>query len=438
MASVRKHRWIYRGVEKWAWVCEYTDARTGKRHRETCASKKGADAFRMKAEREVEAGDHVPGSASTTVAKVAEAFIQHTDQRYAAGGIGESHARKTRMVVRNHIVPGLGGLLFSRLTFGDVEDWHASLKAKGLSPFSARRVLQAFKEVEDYARKRGFTAKSVVRDVCGEVRGVRSAKIRTFTPEEVRRLLDASLVRPAGRTEVATAVLACFVHIAAFSGLRFGEIAGLTVANVDFEGRTLRVRHSLTFTDKLKGPKTRAGLRDVPMPRAVADMLRSYVVTHHKPNDRALIFRSRTGEAFSASLFHTNYWRPLLTRTGLDDGTKQRHHFHALRHFAASMMIDHGLTMPTVAGLMGHNAFDMTLQVYAHEIVRGGQQHDAIDRISASLAAADATRMRQGKVAREDEAKTTCCDELEVYEYPLHICTRPELLFVGKAKSTSP
>ena len=37
-------------------------------------------------------------------------------------------------------------------------------------------------------------------------------------------------------------------------------------------------------------------------------------------------------------------------------------HFHALRHFAASWMIENGLPLPEVASLLGHSKFDTTLQ----------------------------------------------------------------------------
>ena len=55
----------------------------------------------------------------------------------------------------------------------------------------------------------------------------------------------------------------------AFCGLRFGDICGLTLANIGFERRAIKVRHNSTDWDELKDPKTRAGFRTVPVPKHV-------------------------------------------------------------------------------------------------------------------------------------------------------------------------
>lgn len=69
-------------------------------------------------------------------------------------------------------------------------------------------------------------------------------------------------------------------------------------------------------------------------------------------------------------------------------------HFHTLRHFAASLMIEPGLPLTEVASLMGHSKFDMTLQVYAHPIVGGQRRHDTIERMATTMIV-DATRPQQ-------------------------------------------
>ena len=74
----------------------------------------------------------------------------------------------------------------------------------------------------------------------------------------------------------------------------------------------------------------------------------------------------------------------------LKDG-EGAYHFHALRHFAASAMIESGLPMLDVVSLLGHAKFDMTLQVYAHLIIGGSRRHEAIDGMARMLIAAPVT-----------------------------------------------
>jgi len=67
----------------------------------------------------------------------------------------------------------------------------------------------------------------------------------------------------------------------------------------------------------------------------------------------------------------------------LDD--QAPYHFHALRHFYGSMLIESGAPLPDVAKLMGHSAFDMTLQVYTHSVLQADQRHAFADQMAARL-----------------------------------------------------
>ncbi len=67
------------------------------------------------------------------------------------------------------------------------------------------------------------------------------------------------------------------VLILAYTGLRFGELTGLNVEDVDLEARRIRVRRSIT---QLSGrliegpPKSRAGRRSVPIPQRLVPILK--------------------------------------------------------------------------------------------------------------------------------------------------------------------
>lgn len=368
------------------WVYEYTDPVTRKRHRKTPKSglKKDAEALGRKVDREIDQGTHTADSASDTVAVICDRFISWMELRHKQEIIGRKHLDDVSAVIRRNVIPVLGPTIFTRLTFQQVEDWHRGLLDQGLSPLTAKRRLQQFKEVEDFARIRGSTGKTVIADVLRQTRGVKRQKIRTFTLEEARRLLVCADKRPPNFTERATAITRCFTFIAAFCGLRFGEIAGLTVGNVDVPGRVLRVRHNLTEYGELKGPKTQAGVRDVPMPAQVAEMLEGYLGQFTMENPLNLVFVSREGKPISASGFHNNYWRPLLRRAGLavEDGSQI--HFHALRHLATSLLVAR-LPPPSVAALIGHQHFDTTLQVYSHDIATTLEHQQAVETIFSAV-----------------------------------------------------
>lgn len=383
MASVSKRTWNHNGAEKTAWVVRYTDG-AGKRRLKTFDLKKEADKFRLRTEVEIEQGEHVPTAESVTIARLATLYLEDVEARAADGRIGVARFRNLTMYVRSSIVPNLGTTRISDLNAAMVEDLYKTLQKKnGQCSRTAKDRVMILKLMQDFAIRRGFLAKRPVDIAMRELRGVKRRKIRCFTAEEVGRLLAAAAETATARRERTAPMIACFVNLAAFCGLRYGEILGLKRENVDIEGRILRVRHSLCPYVGLKGPKTAAGIRDVPMPSHVATMLNDWIETNYVENVDNLVFRNMVGNEIKPSSFHSKHWHPLLKRAGLFEGERLR--FHALRHFAASFMIAHNLPVTEVAEMLGHANFDVTLQVYAHPVLPKHYRHAAIDRMAESL-----------------------------------------------------
>jgi integrase len=379
MASVRKRKWTHAGVQKEAWVVTYTD-QGGKRRLKTFEKKKDADRFRTQVETEIEAGQHTPDSSTRTVRQVCEEHIRALEQQVKDDTLGQSRCAQVRMVCDLYISPTIGSRLFNGLTFADGDQLHKAMGARGISLRSAKHYLHCAKQLEAWAKKRGYTAKTPLSDYYREVRAGKTV-ISTFMLEDVKKLLVAiETLRHRGQVRT-QAFTRCAVYLAAFCGLRHGEIMALQLEDVDWENSLIKVRHSLTRWQGLKGPKSRAGVRDIPAPPPVLSAIRLWLDSgFYVPNEANLVFRSKTGKGIRYYAFWAP-WKTLLKEAGLSEGL----HFHALRHFAASNMIVHGIDLPDVASLMGHATFDMTLQVYTHAIVGGNRRSGLFDKMAASL-----------------------------------------------------
>lgn len=398
MASVRKRKWTHKGIEKEAWVVSYTDP-GGTRRIKTFEKKRDADSYRTKVESEIERGDHIAASQSLTVAAVCNEFMKHADQRVRDGLIGRNRRMQLDQSIRHHIEPHLGNRLISELTVIDIERWYAELSAKPKSSLASRSIyLEALRRVEEFAFRRGYVKRKPVRDFKTERGSTRREVIKTFDVDQIGAILAELEHRPKGFTRRQHLLLKIAVHLACFCGMRRGEIFGLTQDNIDIGGRTIHIRHSLTVYNELKGPKTRSGIRDVPMPQHLQPMFIEWMDEHYLANDRELIFTSRSGQQspFTSSLHHS--WVKLLERAGIQAKGERGYHFHALRHFAASWAMEMGMSPPDVAALLGHRTFDLTLQVYAHPVYKGARRHQVIDENASRLIAAtqpDATPERQ-------------------------------------------
>lgn len=397
MASVNKRTWTSpKGEKKEAWIVRYIDVSGAHRGR-TFQRKKEADAYCRQVEIELEQKSHIARTVTVSVGELLDRYEEACALRHQDGRrMSDSHLRSIKAQFRLHVRPHLSNVMLTDLTFVRLDEWANNLSRNPrISVGTIKNIMSMFKVALDFAIRRGWVKHNPIIDVMREHRGGKREIIKTFTKADVRTMLDV-LVNDTGKlSDRGACYLRCYVYLALFCGMRWGEIAGLTAEHVDFGRSTIEVRHSLNFKDVLKEPKTKAGIRNVPMPAIVANELRAWLASHYVPNDRNLLFRSSTGAYIGSAYFHHGYWHPLLKRCGLErkEGEKKHFHFHALRHFCASMMVEHGVPLTDAAELLGHSSFDMTLQIYAHAIMASEKRVEVLQSIADNLIASDEAKV---------------------------------------------
>lgn len=215
----------------------------------------------------------------------------------------------------------------------------------------------------------------ILKNPC-RIRGagaVRAEERTPPTPAEVERLAAAMPNR-----------LAALVTVAAWSGLRSGELRALRRADVTFTatGATLRVEHGV---QELTGQpitlgrlKTRASRRVVAVPSFVAQVLREHMDAHTGPGLDALLFTTKDGRVVSRSNLGDIFRRASAT-AGLGQA---RFHFHDLRHAAASAAFLAGASVVAVQARLGHATPAMSLH-YGHTTREA--DHDLAERLAVAF-----------------------------------------------------
>ncbi|MCS5715104.1 site-specific integrase [Herbiconiux sp. CPCC 205716] len=192
------------------------------------------------------------------------------------------------------------------------------------------------------------------------------------------------------------------IAIAAFAGLRLGEICGLTAADVDQAGGVLRVRRqvqrdaSVSTAIEIRPPKY-GSVRDVLVPEQLVERIREHICVHGTYGEVGWLLPGRVLPAGLADVafpiapggvgpmwpraFETEWTR---TRRAAGVDTK----FHNLRHYAAGGMIAAGCDVVTVQRQLGHKNPSLTLDVYAAQF-RGpdSRAKDALSRLMADTLA---------------------------------------------------
>ena len=391
MASVNKRKWTHNGVTKEAWVVRYFDEK-GVRRSKQFEQKKPADAFKRKVERDIEDGTHVASEYELTVKEVCERYYTASENRRRRGEIGETRLVQLRIFLDKHIVPHVGHLEWRALSAGDVDGLYDTL-TRTLAPFGARMIVSNLGTIERWAARQGFVRVSPVGTALTGIKRVPMPRIDEFTAEQVAQLLGHVARRDAARKRYA-ALIACYVHLAACCGLRLGEICALDRESVDLDNMRLRIRRNRTCLGEVKGPKSQAGNRDVPIPDHLCAMLRDWLETHYRANEGEFVFTTYTDQPIGPTNFRHG-WHTVLKECGLYRAGAV-FHFHALRHFAGSWWLEHGMPIQDVARQLGHKDASTTLQIYAHTVSKVADRQAAMTRMGQLLLTAnDATLTQQ-------------------------------------------
>ena len=377
------------------WTVRHLD-RTGAHRQKTFTKKKDADAFKAKVENDKANGiDQLPTSA-VTVDRLSQEFLAARRQMVKDGSLSFGTLERETYALEKLIAPLIGTIAVQVLAESDVDKAIRTLRAKDcawrdrkLSAVTVRQAIVTLAAVLDYGRRRKIVRENVAREVLSwaEHRPGAKRRVRTFTIEQMRALVVVLETRRPWQMERSVTLGRAAIYLAAFCGLRFGEVFGLTRANVDLERGIVRVRTAMGRDGKLKGPKTSAGVRDVPMPQAVASAVAEWIEAYHVPNKGDLVFTTKKGIRMLPTPFHRDIWHPLMEKIGLGpDDEGETMHFHALRHFFASMMVKR-FALPDVAQLMGHASFDMTLSTYAHPLLEVEHRHVGVAEMAGDILA---------------------------------------------------
>ncbi|MEV4836319.1 site-specific integrase [Nonomuraea sp. NPDC049486] len=238
-----------------------------------------------------------------------------------------------------------------------VQGWVKDLHVKGLTPRTIETIYVIFSSIMRGAVRDGM----IRRSPCVDIRLPEADKttIRLLSPAEVIALYRAM------RPEFAPLVL-----LGAAAGLRQGEALGLTVDRVDFQEEMLRVDRQIVVIDRrpvLAPPKTRASVRDVPMPAVLADALAKHI-DRRKPKDA--LFRTSRGNLIRRDYFNADVLKPAILAAEVPADMT----FHDLRHTFASTALAEGVPVSEVSRWLGHESITTTVDLYGHLVPEASQR----------------------------------------------------------------
>lgn len=302
-------------------------------------------------------------------------------------GIRETTFASYVRYYKRYVEPEFGKMKLKNVTYSSIVLFLNEMAVKrGLSFGSIRNIKVVLSMVLDIAVKDNVLKSNPCQGTLKELQreyGKDAKEVRALTLEE-QKLFESFLSKP-GRYNRYYPIFTVML----WTGMRVGEVLGLTWDDIDFENNEIDVNHTLLYYDKGKGegsdykinpPKTKSSNRTVPMLPKVREALlkekeyqeqlgikcvsevdgltnfiflnnKGKVLSHKKLNHKLSVICNAINEELRTDKSRTVNDFPHV-------------HNHMLRHTFATRMREAGADMKAVSDMMGHEGILITLKTY--------------------------------------------------------------------------
>jgi len=280
-----------------------------------------------------------------------------------------------RSVVRLRILPTLGNLRLQQLTAGHLNSLYRQLEQAGLSVATRRQTHAVLSRALRDAMRWGMLVRNPA--ALADPPSLARTRVQAWSAKELSHFLEhtrGDRLFPLWR-------------LAATTGMRRGELAGLTWRCLDLDGARTSVEQQLVPTRggvSFGPPKSARSRRTIALDAETVEALREH-------RDVQLAERAFAGEAYADSdlvfanalgaPIHpqrlTEWFGTLRKAAGFPMGT-----LHVLRHTAATLALTEGVPVHIVAARLGDDA-KTVLGTYAHLLPQSDEL--VAERVAALL-----------------------------------------------------
>lgn len=287
----------------------------------------------------------------------------YIDRREASKAIEKTTAANYRSSMKL-VLRHLPDLPINLIKADMVRKMDENLLADGLAPDTVSKAHRFLKQLLDEAESTGLIDRNpITRAIKPPKRQHREPT--SLTPNERRRLL--SLLDSMQDTSLTLAM-----RLGLSAGLRNEEALGARWEDIDFENGAIHIRQALTVAHGeivLKGPKTTAGFRDIPLESGLRERLFSrYTNVCFEVGKLAAAKCFVLGDEKGAFYHPTaliKEFRSFAKLYGIRDVRGNLATYYCLRHTFATTLLQNGVDAKTAASLMGHSSVAETLNTYA-------------------------------------------------------------------------
>ena len=306
-----------------------------------------------------------------TVDEIYKEYLKH---QLDTGEIERSTYSNSLYSYNKYIKPYLGDYIFATVDKTVLSSWLTKLYQAGLSQNTIHTTYARLKKVYNYFYNNGELLKDPFKGVKMPKKG--EPKVTHLTKEQMENVLSAVHSNYEKHDPMRIGILLTF-----YAGLRRGEICGLRWNDIDFYKHTITVRSAVGVSsgkdgDYTKNPKNKSSNRTFPMMPQLEEALlerKAFI----NPLDSWYVIGEQ--EQFMRPQQYNRLFSEFVDRNNLVDAYGKKIVPHGLRHNFATVGIQSGMDIASLALMMGHASRAMTLDTY------GDANADALSLASVKL-----------------------------------------------------
>lgn len=297
--------------------------------------------------------------------------------------------RSTYVLYQNYyewyIKPQIGKLKVKDIKNVHIQKIINTMRDNGLSQNTMKKAYSIIYDIMNYALNNDMILKNPCTGITIPKKQSKSRRVMSAAEQDIfERAIQGTTYET-------------IYKVALYTGMRIGEILGLTWPDIDFQNSQIHVNRTLLQFQEGKGkpcfpmfqePKTKAGRRDIPMIAEVAKALRMHKLQQNtlkaelgdlyqtKEGFENLVFTTQFGSPLLESYINANLRRIVaeINEVEREKAKKEKREPaefekitpHTLRHTFATRAFEKGMKPKTVQEILGHSSLSMTMDLYTH------------------------------------------------------------------------
>ena len=289
---------------------------------------------------------------------------------------------------RKHIRNGLGKKTISSIKYSTIKNFYVQLLQSGLKIGTIKGIQTILHPVFAGAVRDGYIRTNPTDGVIADI--VKSLHCETKKRHALTEVQQAAFMNFVREHKIYKHWLTMFTVMLG-TGCRIGEVLGLRWEDCDFQNNIIEINHTLTYapdedigrhTFHISTPKTKAGIREIPMFKEVKKALlaekkrqmRSGIKQPVVDGYSGFVFLTRNGTVFNTISVYkaTKYIVQAYNLAETKQAKEQNRepvllpHFsaHNLRHTFCTRLCENEKNLKVVQEIMGHSNIGITMDIY--------------------------------------------------------------------------